>query len=304
MPVEQPTCRLCGSALTRKLGTLPDSDFFAGQVLDTCLKGGGLWSCGDCASMFRHPVLRSDQYLSLYRTGAPDQWSGDKRREDLRIIRSIVAGARVRCVLDVGCGSGDFLATLADEFSRCGIEPSPAAAVAARRGIEIVAVELSQCPPERRFDAVTIIDVIEHVAEPAAFLTQAYQHVASEGLLIVSTGNPDTGVWRRWFKSRFWYASFPEHLSFPAAGFFQHWCRQAGAEMVERHETRYQRMHPLRRVLGVVIQSVFALHPGAFNLLGRSLGAIRGNSRRRMFSPGIPGTFVDHHIVVIRKPQA
>jgi SAM-dependent methyltransferase len=316
VPAKPTLCRLCGSAAIRDLGAIPDSDYFAGQVLSGPLSGGSLWGCQDCASMFRYPILTGEQYLSLYRSGDPKQWSADEHRaehwdsgrfrEDLRIIRSIIADARVRSALDVGCGSGEFLASLPVNVAKFGIEPSWAGEFASRRGIDIVARQLDEFAAQERFDAVTIIDVIEHVPEVEPFLTRAYARLSPGGLLIVSTGNPDNRLWREWLRGRFWYVIFPEHITFPSLSFFKSWCTRTGAVLAERHITRYQRAGLARRLLGAAIQALFVVNPHAFNWLGRSLrtGVRAGKAQRRTFSPGIPGTFRDHQIVVMRKPAA
>lgn len=310
----RPLCGLCGSAAVCDLGAIPDSDYFAGQVLPRALSGGRLWSCENCESMFRYPILSGEDYLSLYRSGEPAQWSagehraehwsGGENREDLRIIRSMLAAARVSRALDVGCGSGEFLASLPAGIARFGIEPSASAEMASRRGIEIVARQLDECPADTRFDAVTIIDVIEHVPELELFLTRAYAQLSAGGLLIVSTGDPDNRLWRQWFKCRFWYVAFPEHITFPSLRFFQAWCTRTGAVLAERRVTRYQRTGLARRVLGAAIQASFFANPNAFNWLGRSLETrvAPAKAQRRTFSPGIPGTFRDHQILAMRKP--
>lgn len=305
MGTEPLRCRLCGSVSTKPLGVLPAGDFFAGRVLATLLEGGRLWHCAGCGSMFRHPVLPAAGYLSLYEGGAPDQWSGAERREDLRIIRSILVEKKVGSVLDVGCGTGEFLASLPAGIARFGIEPSGAAAAARSRGVEVLAGELAAWRGSGQFDAVTLIDVIEHIPEPKVFLAEAYLRVAPLGLLIVSTGNPEAFVWRRLLGARFWYAAFPEHVSFPGQGFFQQWCREAGATLVQRLKTRYQRLRPAHMALGLAMQAAFFVSPHAFNLAGRAIyGHRRGWEHRRTFAPAMPGTFVDHQIVVISKPAA
>lgn len=300
---ERPKCRLCGSPETLDRGAIPDSDYFAGRVLPSLLAGGRLWSCSGCASMFRHPTLSAEQYLSLYRAGEPEQWTGIARREDLRVIRSILQGADARDVLDIGCGSGEFLASLPDTVARFGIEPSPAAELARRRGVQIVGRQLEECAADRFFDAVTLIDVIEHIAEPGPFLAQAYERLSPGGLLVVSTGDPGNRLWRDWLRSRFWYVSFPEHVSFPSLRFFQLWCAQAGAALTERRVTRYWRSSPAQRALGAAIQAVFFASPAAFNQVGRSLGVGvgPGKARRRTYSPAMPGAFRDHQIVVMAR---
>src|SRR5260370_30303545 len=146
MKVEPVTCRLCGDTRIRCLGAVPDSDYFAGRVLQHPIDGGHLWRCDACQSMFRHPVLPTSAYLDLYADGAADEWSADGGRQDLAIIRRIIAQkARPGGVLDVGCGAGDFLLTLPAELTKYGVEPPVAAAAAARkRGVSILAPTLVQ----------------------------------------------------------------------------------------------------------------------------------------------------------------
>ena len=125
MKFDPVACRLCGDTHISCLGAVPESDYFAGRVLQLPIEGGRLWRCDACQSMFRHPVLPASTYLALYAEGAADEWSADGGRQDLAIIRGIIAQkARLGGVLDVGCGTGDFLLTLPAEFKRCGVEPS------------------------------------------------------------------------------------------------------------------------------------------------------------------------------------
>src|ERR1700743_3369508 len=105
-----PVCRLCDSKRTRCLGTIPDSDYFAGRVLSCPIMGGQLWACDSCYSMFRYPVLSDSTYLHLYADGTENGWSSDNGRNDLARVGAIIAEkGGAPSVLDVGCGSGNFL---------------------------------------------------------------------------------------------------------------------------------------------------------------------------------------------------
>jgi SAM-dependent methyltransferase len=299
------TCRLCGASDVEDLGAIPDGDYFAGRVLQERIPGGRLLRCNTCRSMFRHPVLPSSEYLRLYESGIPTQWSGDVGREDLRIIRSMVAaGSGTLRVLDVGCGTGDFLDSLPSGFLKFGVEPSPAAAHAERRGINVLGQELQKLRADAQFDVITIIDVIEHVADPGSLLTEAYCRIAPGGKIIVSTGDPELPLWWRVLKSRFWYASFPEHLSFPSIGFCQLWCEKRNAFAGKKLTTRYQILSRGRLALSFVMQLAFYVSPSAFSWIGRVSDRVRGSHSpcRRTFAPGIPGLFADHHILTIEKP--
>jgi len=280
--------------------------------------------------MFRHPILTDSAYLALYAQGAADEWQADEGRQDLSIIRKMIVAAGVGAeiavgfgigvgagaavgtvparVLDVGCGSGDFLLSLPAEVAKFGVEPSVAAAAAAtHRGVSIAAPTLEDLPATGGFDVITMIDVIEHVALPQKLLDAALPHLSPGGRLIIATGDPGHTLWRRVFRSRFWYSSFPEHISFPSLVFFNLWQRNKGLQTPTAIQLQYRRLPLITRSLHFVSQLVFLASPALLNTVARGIDAFRRTSRhtprpRRFFSPGAPGVFTDHQIVVIRRP--
>jgi SAM-dependent methyltransferase len=304
MEHEPVTCRLCDAPRIRCLGTIPDSDYFAGRVLRYPIDGGHLWRCDSCQSMFRHPVLPSSAYLRLYADGAEDEWRADCGRQDLAIIRRIIAEKpRPSGVLDVGCGAGDFLLTLPANMARYGVEPSVAAsAVARERGMSILAPTLDELPPKAAFDVITIIDVIEHVVDPGALLDAALPHLSPGGSLIIATGDAGNALWRRVFRSRFWYSSFPEHITFPSLNYFHIWHEGKGLRAPTAEKLKYQRMPLWKTAIYFASQVVYLASPSLLNRVGRWADWLRRapNPRRRFFSPGAPGVFTDHQIVTIR----
>jgi 2-polyprenyl-6-hydroxyphenyl methylase/3-demethylubiquinone-9 3-methyltransferase len=100
-----------------------------------------------------------------------------------------------KTALDVGCGAG----LLAEPLARLGaqvtgLDASAELITAARdhaaaRGLAIDyrAGELEKLGG--RFDLITCMEVIEHVADPAAFVNALGNHLAEDGLLILSTPN-------------------------------------------------------------------------------------------------------------------
>jgi SAM-dependent methyltransferase len=300
-------CRLCGGRRLACLGVLPASDYFAGRVLPEVLPGGRLWRCGDCDSMFRHPTLSSSRYRELYESGAPEQWHGDSGRRDLQVVSSLIlrhAGAAR--ILDVGCGAGDFLVSLPAGLSKFGIEPSVGAAnEATRRGIRIVAQTLEELPADSRFDVITIIDVIEHVPDPALLLERAYAHLSDAGLIVVSTGDPQNVLWRSVFKARFWYSSFPEHVTFPSRLFFERWAADNAGRVVTTLSTPYRRLPQWKSAVYFLIQGVYLASPRLLDWTGRCFArlGLLPEPRRRHFAPGVGGLFADHRVVAIRRMQ-
>jgi SAM-dependent methyltransferase len=304
MEHEPVTCRLCDAPRIRCLGAIPDSDYFAGHVLRYPIGGGHLWRCDSCQSMFRHPVLPSSAYLRLYADGAEDEWRADWERQDLAIIRRIIAEKpRPSGVLDVGCGAGDFLLTLPANMARYGVEPSVAASAAAReRGMSILAPTLDALPPKAAFDVITIIDVIEHVADPGALLDAALLHLSPGGSLIIATGDAGNALWRRVFRSRFWYSSFPEHITFLSLNYFHIWHAGKGLHAPTAEKLKYRRLPLWKTAIYFASQVVYWASPSLLNRVGCCADWLRRapDPRRHFFSPGAPGVFTDHQIVTIR----
>ena len=100
-----------------------------------------------------------------------------------------------RTALDVGCGAGLLAEPLARLGARLtGLDASPELVAVAREharsgGLEIDyrAGELGDL--DEQFDLITCMEVIEHVADPAAFIEALAKRLAPGGLLVISTPN-------------------------------------------------------------------------------------------------------------------
>lgn len=100
-----------------------------------------------------------------------------------------------KSALDVGCGAG----LLAEPLARLGaavtgLDAAPQLIAVAQEharasglDIDYRAGELAEL--ERQFDLITCMEVIEHVADPAAFIAALARLLARDGLLIMSTPN-------------------------------------------------------------------------------------------------------------------
>lgn len=120
-------------------------------------------------------------------------------------LQEVIYGFRMREIakrrfkgklLDVGCSTGFFL----DYASRKGWEvfgcelSENSANIARSRGNSEIAI--GSFPdigyPSRYFDVVTMWDVVEHVREPALFVSEAFRVLRPGGLLALSTPNYDS----------------------------------------------------------------------------------------------------------------
>jgi 2-polyprenyl-6-hydroxyphenyl methylase/3-demethylubiquinone-9 3-methyltransferase len=100
-----------------------------------------------------------------------------------------------KSALDVGCGAGLLTEPLARLGARVtGMDAAPELIAVAREhaatmglDIEYRAGDVQEL--EGEFDLVTAMEVIEHVADPAAFLKALAARLAPDGVLIMSTPN-------------------------------------------------------------------------------------------------------------------
>jgi 2-polyprenyl-6-hydroxyphenyl methylase / 3-demethylubiquinone-9 3-methyltransferase len=112
--------------------------------------------------------------------------------------RTPLAGKRT---LDVGCGAGLLTEPLTRLGARAtGVDAAPELIVAAREhaaamGLDIDYRERTVEETEGQFDLVTAMEVVEHVADPGAFLKALAKRLAPGGLLILST--PNATGWSR-----------------------------------------------------------------------------------------------------------
>lgn len=145
-----------------------------------------------------------------------------------RGVRSLRAGHRL---LDVGSGNGLFVAEAAASGWRAeGIDLDPGAVTAARRAGLDVSLETIHARADREpeaFDAVTLSHVLEHVADPVAFLRAAYRLLRPGGAVWIATPNVDAEGHRA-FGPDWVHLDPPRHLVLFAEGSLRHALERAG----------------------------------------------------------------------------
>ncbi len=125
--------------------------------------------------------------LGYIRDQIDAHWQIDARE------RHALAG---KTAIDVGCGAGLLAEPLARMGAKVtGVDAAPENIAAARdhaagQGLAIsyFSGELAALPPAT-FDLVTSMEVVEHVADPTAFIGELAGRLASGGLMILSTPN-------------------------------------------------------------------------------------------------------------------
>jgi 2-polyprenyl-3-methyl-5-hydroxy-6-metoxy-1,4-benzoquinol methylase len=105
-----------------------------------------------------------------------------QHRRALRLISKYKSGGRL---LDVGCGTGEFLELARKAgFLTFGVEPSKTAYLIARQDHPVVRGELRDISlKEDFFEVVTLWSVLEHVLDPISFLKKIRLNLRKDGIL-------------------------------------------------------------------------------------------------------------------------
>ncbi|MCS6897069.1 MAG: class I SAM-dependent methyltransferase [Nitrospira sp.] len=124
----------------------------------------------------------------------------NQRRHDqraARLFRRVRRLLGLRCGeairhLDIGCSSGALIkSALREGILSEGVEPAEQAARSAQvSGLRVFHGTLESAHyPSDYFHTVTLMEVIEHLADPAPLLREARRILVPHGLLVVGTGN-------------------------------------------------------------------------------------------------------------------
>ena len=239
--------------------------------------------CDGCGLVFRNlPRIQEqiqEEFDDRYRRPEDEQQIQERRRWLYRefLARHRPAPGRNR-LLDVGCGTGEFLLLArAEGWDVMGIEIARAGVEAARKaGLTVHLGSLTTLGlPESSFDLVTLWNVLDFVPDPVEQARAAHRILAPGGVLVARVVNlaPHAALYRASRQLRRWprlAASLAKQYFFSQVSFSAPTLRQtlerAGFEKIEVANSLPTRGDPYRtlprggdRVLQAVKRCVFWL---------------------------------------------
>jgi len=192
------------------------------SVFETTKNGFRVVRCLECSSLYVNPRPIEPELLEIYRRvpqlsnsreGQPVHDGEDARREaDYRLSR-LMQFVKTGRILDLGCGRGDFLLRARPLFDAGGGDivnrtPSHPPDIPVFEG----RLEDARFEPES-FDAVTAIEVFEHLFDPHGALKEIHRILRPGGILLLQTGDPGA-LPARLNLGRLSYLHPPIHLNF------------------------------------------------------------------------------------------
>lgn len=212
-----------------------------GQLVSSCTES----QYTDSLARFDNAAGTSPDARSVARH---DVISAQRLRKMLAIAGKAATAVRL---LDVGCSTGAFLMTARKlGFAAEGVEPSVDAATTARNaGLPVFTGFLEEAKfADAIFDAITLIEVIEHLRDPRVLLAECLRIMKPGGILLVTT--PNAASWTASAMGAGWdgfslYA-MGGHISFFSPETIRTMARRSGFEMA-RIETRNVRFFEKRQ---------------------------------------------------------
>lgn len=182
--------------------------------------GLGQTHLGKPYAQFIKDFYTKGYYLGDERKGAYKNYGRDKpyiERNLKSFLSHLIPFASKGKLLDIGCAYGYLVElALSKGFDAYGFDPSSHAVSQAASSIKdrIQHGTLADVSyPQHSFDAITMHDVFEHLADPITDLKKIHTLLKKDGVLMLATG--DTGsVAARLLKRRWTFYIPPQHLFF------------------------------------------------------------------------------------------
>ncbi|MDX1613302.1 MAG: class I SAM-dependent methyltransferase [Candidatus Promineifilaceae bacterium] len=227
-------CNLCGAQDSERLyekGGLP------------------IARCRRCSLIYANPRLTQeeiwqrysptyfwDEYMPAHRAAGGEYVEAVHRQRATPLLNLIEPYRQLNTLLEIGCAAGFFLKVAAAErWDVIGIEIMAPAVTYARDtlGLDVRAgvVEEANLPPAS-FDAIVMIETVEHLLDPAATLRTVHQLLRPGGVFLVAVPNYNS-LMRSLLGSSWSVLSPAEHLYY----FTEHTLERMLAEVGFRSST-------------------------------------------------------------------
>lgn len=269
--------------------------------------------CAACATLFVSPRPTDDALIAYYSDyEAPKFWTRilietNAQRKVLQHAPRVAwlaevakrQGAPLGTLVDLGAGNGNFARAVADANlyrSVLALDVSEDCVTACKaQGLEARLGTLADLP-DGSVDAVTFNDLIEHVFDPLALLTDCVRALAPGGLVMLATPS-GTGFDFRMAREHTVNITPPEHIQYFNPSSIQTLMRRAGLEPLEVRTPGVLDVQIVKRLMA---QGTLRLEDDAFlrGLLSQNDEALEASLQKFLQD----NLLSSHMVALARKP--
>jgi SAM-dependent methyltransferase len=216
-------CPLCQSddiGLFKK-GTIDPETISTEDFKITDSAYGSLWTffkCKSCKFVFSNPYVPQESIVEFYSQLEDQEYSAEAegRRKNFKTIFNRLNRLNpAKSLLDVGAASGIFLALAKDEgYEVAGIEPSEYLADEAQKryGLKLFNGIIEDFDSDEKYPVISLLDIIEHLVDPDAFMAAVDRLMADNGILVIVT--PDVNSLAARLMGKRWWHYRIAHINF------------------------------------------------------------------------------------------
>ena len=191
-----PECPICSATEHDHFMTAKDLNFTKEEF--------NIVQCQSCSFRFTNPIPTEDKIGDYYKADNYISHTSSKKGLFERLyhmVRSRAIKKKYRLVakhskgknhLDIGCGTGDFLAYIKSQnWSTKGLEPSESARQMAieNHGLDVESIEELPNQTSEQFDSISMWHVLEHVYNLNSDFAQYKRVLKPDGTLIIAVPN-------------------------------------------------------------------------------------------------------------------
>lgn len=238
-------CPLCGgnkTVLVAKATTQVPPSPVQIQVTDKFFGlHGDIVTCLHCGFHYVGRGLYVKKIVNLYKAMSDEgylQEEKERRRSFVHILNTIerIRGGKKGKIMDIGCCTGGLLVEARVRgWKTTGIDPSVWAVKKAKKLHKLsIANETIETYSAKsvNLDAVTILDVLEHVENPKKILQKIYKILSRDGIFCVVT--PDYGSIARKILGDSWWGIRLAHVSYFRLQDLRYLFEKTGFEVVKQ----------------------------------------------------------------------
>lgn len=169
-------------------------------------KGHDIFFCPACNFFFSSDHTTPEYYDKKYWDEHDTGWKDRQKESNLKIhLNSILHyNPRAKKILDFGCGFGDFVEYLRKQnYNAYGCDPFPGLPKKEYFAADYI-------PWLHLYDAITMIEVLEHLPDPLQTLKDLAEATQKKGIITIQTWiwNEDKTI------EKWWYTDPPNHCNY------------------------------------------------------------------------------------------